>query len=81
MKSLNGIIFLCTFLLQKTLETAVFQIIKLKPCETEVSKGEMLEQAALLDNSIFKRKFGCCSTKHSVETQEENGCVVNTMLF
>lgn len=56
---------------------AVFQLIKLKPCETEVSKEEMLEQAAILSSSVFKRKLGCCSTKYSVETQERNGCVVN----
>lgn len=59
------------FSLQKTLEIAVFQLIKLKRCETEVSKEVMLEQAAILSSSVFKRKLGCYSTKYSVETQEK----------
>lgn len=59
------------------MEIAAFQLIKLKPCETEVSKEDMLEQAALLSSSVCKRKLGCCSTKYSVETKEQNGCVVN----
>lgn len=63
------------FSLQKTLEIAVFQMIKLKPCETEVSKEEMLEQAAILSSRVFKRKLGCYS-KYSVETQEKNSYIV-----
>lgn len=46
MKSSNKIIFLCSFWIQKIPVRAVFQLIKLKPCETKVSKEEMLEQAA-----------------------------------
>lgn len=42
-----------------------------------MSKEEMLEQVAILSSSVFKRKLGCCSSKYSVETKEQNGCVVN----
>lgn len=31
----------------------------------------------MLSSSVFKRKVGCCSMKYSVQTQEQNGCVVN----
>lgn len=69
------------FSLQKTLEIAVFQLIKLKPCETEVSKEEMLEQAAILSSRVFKRKLGCYSTKYSVETQEKNSYIVKKIHY
>lgn len=33
--------------MQKIQVISVFQLIKLKPCETKVSEEEMLEQAAI----------------------------------
>lgn len=32
---------------------AIFQLIKLKPCETKVSKEEMLEQAGTIKQQLI----------------------------